>query len=277
MDYAYTDYRDTNRNLWNGWARFHVRSAFYDVPAFKAGKSSLMPIEMSELGSVIDKSLLHLQCHFGMDTLSWARLGARVTGVDLADEAIRLARQLSSEIDVPARFIRSDIYELPAILRERFDIVFTSYGVLCWLDDLERWARVVAHFLKPGGVFYMVEFHPVWNMLDEKDGTRVCYDYFSTPEPERFEEQGSYADRTAEFRHPGYAWAHGLGEIITALISAGLRVEYLHEFPYSVYNVAECLEESAPGMFTVRGRNGTIPLLFSLRAHLRGERSAIDE
>lgn len=277
MTHPYSEYRETNRGLWNGWARFHAKSAFYDVPAFKAGRSSLMPIELSELGAVAGKSLLHLQCHFGMDTLSWARLGARVTGVDLSDEAIRLAQELSVETKLPTRFIRSDIYELPAVLDERFDIVFTSYGVLCWLDDLERWARVIAQFLKPGGVFYMVEFHPVWNMMDEKDGTHLRYDYFRTPEPERFEEQGSYADRTAEFRHVGYAWAHGLGEIITALISAGLGIEYLHEFPYSVYNVAECLEESAPGRYTVRGQTGSIPLIYSLRAGMRDDRCSGSE
>jgi SAM-dependent methyltransferase len=266
---TYRDYRETNRGLWNGWARLHVKSAFYDVPAFKAGKSSLMPIEQSELGEVAGKSLLHLQCHFGMDTLSWAQRGATVTGVDLSDEAIRLACSLSEEMGVPARFIRSDIFDLHSVLDERFDIVFASYGVLCWLDDLDRWARTIAHFLNPGGRFYIVEFHPIWNMIDEEDGMRLRYDYFCTPEPERFEEQGSYADRAADFRHAGYAWAHGMGEIVTALISAGLGIEYLHEFPYSVYNVAKCLEESAPGRFTVRGQTGSIPLLFSLSARRR--------
>lgn len=234
MTPTYAQYRETNRGLWDGWARLHVQSDFYNVAAFKAGGSSLMPIEQAELGSVAGRSLLHLQCHFGMDTLSWARLGARVTGVDMSDEAIRLARQLSADTGLPARFIGCDIYELPSLLDERFDIVFTSYGVLSWLDDLERWAAVVAHFLNPDGVFYMVEFHPVWGALDEKDGTRLRYDYFRAAEPERFEEQGSYADRSSDFSHPGYVWPHGMGEIITALISAGLRIEYLHEFPYSV-------------------------------------------
>jgi SAM-dependent methyltransferase len=259
-------FTQTNRELWNGWARLHLRSTFYDVSGFKAGKSSLMPIELAEMGDVAGKSLLHLQCHFGMDTLSWARLGARVTGVDLSDEAIRIARSLSDELRTPARFICSDLFDLPRSLDERFDVIFTSYGVLCWLSDLSRWAEVVAQYMSPGGVFYMVEFHPIYNMLDDKDGTRLSYDYFQAPEPERFEEQGSYADRDTDFRHAGYAWAHGMGDIVTALVSAGLRIDYLHEFPYSVYNVTEWLEEREPGKFAVRGQTGSIPLLFSLHA-----------
>ena len=259
-------YTQTNRDLWNGWARLHVRSSFYDVPGFRAGNSSLMPIELAELGDVTGKSLLHLQCHFGTDTLSWARRGALVTGVDFSHAAIRLARSLAEEVGLQARFICSDIFELPSVLEERFDIIFTSYGVLSWLNDLNRWAAIIARYLTPNGVFYMVEFHPVWDMLDEQDGTHLRYDYFHLPEPERFEEQGSYADRDTDFRHAGYAWSHGMGEIVTALISAGLRIEYLHEFPYSVYNVAECLEEREPGRFTVRGQTGSIPLLFSIRA-----------
>ncbi len=259
-------YTQTNHELWNGWARLHVRSAFYDVAGFKAGKSSLMPIELAEMGDVAGKSLLHLQCHFGLDSLSWARLGAHVTGVDFSDEAIRIARSLSDELGIPARFICSDLFDLPRAFDERFDIVFTSYGVLSWLSDLGRWARVIAHHLSPGGVFYMVEFHPMWNMLDDKDGTRLRYDYFHTAEPERFEEQGSYADRDTDFRHAGYAWVHGLGDIVTALASTGLRIDYLHEFPYSVYNVAEWLEEREPGRYTVRAQTGSIPLLFSILA-----------
>jgi SAM-dependent methyltransferase len=266
MSQGYEDYRETNRGLWNGWAQLHVRSSFYDVAGFKAGKSSLMPIELVEMGDVASKSLLHLQCHFGMDTLSWARQGARVTGVDFSDEAIRLARSLAEQTGTEARFICSDILELPALLHERFDIVFTSYGVLSWLPDLDRWASVIAHYLNPGGTFYMVEFHPVVNMLDEKDGTCLRYDYCHTSVPEQFEEQGSYADRETDFRHAGYVWAHGMGEIVTALISAGLRIEYLHEFPYSVYNVGEWLEEREPGRFVVRGQTGSVPLHFSIRA-----------
>jgi 2-polyprenyl-3-methyl-5-hydroxy-6-metoxy-1,4-benzoquinol methylase len=146
-------YTHANRILWNAWTKIHEKSQFYDIQAFKAGGNTLKSIELDELGDVRGSSLLHLQCHFGQDTLSWARLGAQVTGVDLSDEAISLARSLAGELGLKARFVCSDLYELPQVLKEQFDIVFTSYGVLAWLSDLPRWAGIIANFIKPGGYF----------------------------------------------------------------------------------------------------------------------------
>ncbi|HEV2762527.1 MAG TPA: class I SAM-dependent methyltransferase, partial [Pyrinomonadaceae bacterium] len=228
------DYFKANRTLWDASTAIHERSAFYDVPGFKAGKSSLKPVELEEVGDVRGKSLLHLQCHFGLDTLSWARLGARVTGVDFSPEAVRLARSLAAELNLEARFVLSNVYDLPAALGEQFDVVFTSYGVLCWLPDLARWAQTVAHFLKPGGTFYAVEFHPVALTLDD-EGRPFKYPYFHSPEPLNFEGAGDYADRAADFPHASYEWFHPLGDIVTSLINAGLRIEFLHEFPFSSY------------------------------------------
>lgn len=259
-------YLKINKSLWNAWAAINHKSAFYDVESFKAGHSSLNPIEIEEIGDVRGKSLLHLQCHFGMDTLSWARLGAQVTGVDYSERAIELARSLNRETRMKADFICSDIYQLPAILNEEFDIVFTSYGVLGWLPDLNGWAEIIARYLKPGGLFYIIEFHPVLLMLDEDTGTSFKYPYFPATEPLLIEERGSYADQQADFTADSYQWIYTLSGVINALISAGLSVESLREFPYSAYGLSPFMEEESEGRWIIKGRQATLPLMFSIRA-----------
>ncbi len=254
-----------NRQLWDAWTQVHAGSRFYDVDGFRAGASSLNPIELAEVGDVAGKTLLHLQCHFGLDTLSWARLGARATGVDFSAEAIELARRLAEELALPARFLCSDVYELPQCLDERFDIVFTSYGVVEWLPDLATWARLVASYLRPGGVFHLVELHPILGTLGE-DGTTPVHPYFSSPEPIRTVESGTYADPDAAVEGVSYAWAYSLGEIVTAVVAAGLELEFLHEFPDSPYDCYPFTEEVEPGRAVIPGREGKIPLVFSLKA-----------
>lgn len=263
------DFFETNRGLWNGYTRINAGSEFYDLAGFKAGKTSLQPIELDELGDVSGKSLLHLQCHFGLDTMSWTRKGARVTGVDLSDEAISLARSLSEELGIEAEFINSNIYDLPDVLQGQFDIVFTSYGALCWLSDVDRWAKVVGRFLKPGGVFYMVEFHPFIGILDD-EGNDIERSYFYNATPMTYEAQGNYADWDADFRHRAYEWQHPISEVVSALISAGLELEFLREFPYSPYACDPFTEELEPGKYALKGRPDTIPLLYSIRATKRG-------
>jgi SAM-dependent methyltransferase len=257
-------YFRSNRELWNGWAEINYRSTLYNVKAFKAGQSSLHFIEREALGDVAGKSLLHLQCHFGMDTLSWARLGAQVTGVDLSPRAVELAHELSAELAIPARFLCANLHDLPDLLQEQFDIVFTSYGVVGWLPDLNRWARLIHAFLKPGGVFFIVEFHPIIWMLDNNGEPRNPY--FHPTEPERSEERGSYSDPNADFSHVSYNWGHTLGETVTALIASGLRLEELREYPYSAYNCFPFTEEIAPGRSIIRGRPNSFPLMYSIRA-----------
>lgn len=254
-----------NRDLWNRWTPIHEKSAFYDVAGFRAGASTLKHVELQELGRVEGKRLLHLQCHFGMDTLSWARRGARVTGVDLSDAAIELARSLAREEGSDARFIRADLYDLPRVLAEEFDVVFTSYGVLSWLPDIGRWAEVVARSLRPGGTFYVVEFHPLADAVGE-DGRTLRHPYFHSPEPLEVEERGSYADRGAELVHPAYFWCHTVGDVVSALAGAGLRIEFVHEFPYSTYNCFPYLEEREPGRWWPRESAGALPMMFSIRA-----------
>lgn len=259
------EHTKTNSQLWNGWTKIHAGSKFYDLEGFKARRRSLMQTELDEVGDVAGKLLLHLQCHFGQDTLSWAVQGANVTGVDFADEAITLARSLSRELEVPAEFVCSDIYDLPENLDRKFDIVFTSYGVLAWLRDLNRWGEVVSHFLKAGGLFYIVEFHPFVSMLDET-GEKIEFPYFHTGDAIKCDIKGSYADPDSEFVHDSYEWSFGLGDVVTALTRAGLRIEFLHEFPYSNYNCWPYIKEVAPGKYVHPGIKHDLPHMFSIRA-----------
>ncbi|MBN1311031.1 MAG: class I SAM-dependent methyltransferase [Anaerolineae bacterium] len=264
-------YGQANLNLWNEWAIIHEKSASYDVEGFKSGKLSLHQLELEEVGDVSGKSLLHLQCHFGLDTLSWARLGATVTGIDFSDKAIEIARRLSCELDIPATFILSDVYGLPDVLDGQFDIVFTSYGVLCWLRDIGRWAHIVAHFLKPGGMFYIAELHPFAYVFDDEADTpelKVRYPYFGQSEPLEFEGDGSYAEpETPVSQRVHYEWDHRLGEIVTALIDAGLRIEFLHEFPYTVDgSMLPSMQLGDDGYYHLSEGDGIIPLMYSIKA-----------
>ncbi|MCC7353168.1 MAG: class I SAM-dependent methyltransferase [Anaerolineae bacterium] len=260
------EYQKTNLELWNTWTEIHEKSG-YDIEGFRSGKSSLHAIELAELGDVRGKSLLHLQCHFGLDTLSWARMGAIVTSVDFSDKAIALARRLSRELDIPARFVQADIYDLTAVLTGEFDVVFTSYGVLCWLSDLQRWAEIVALYLKPGGIFYIVESHPFSHIFDDATGTtalKIVGPYFASPEAQRWDGEGSYAG-------PGpyrvwYEWRHTLGEIITALASAGLKIEYVHEYPYVAWQALPMMVEGEDHYWRLPGQENAIPFMFSIKA-----------
>jgi SAM-dependent methyltransferase len=262
------EYLQANRALWDAWTPFHTRSAFYDVEGFKAGASRLKPLEIEEVGDVAGQSLLHLQCHFGLDTLSWARRGAKVTGADFSEEAISQARSLSAELGIEARFVRANLYDLPDVITGPFDIVFTSYGVIEWLPDLRRWAEVIAHFLRPGGTFYIAEFHPFRVLLEESEEgeLKIRYPYFHTPEPLVLETQGSYADPSAPVRVPEYSWCHSLSDVVNAVIGAGLMLTFLHEFPYCYRRSLSCMEQGEDGRWHLPGANASLPLLFSLKA-----------
>ncbi|MDI6740391.1 MAG: class I SAM-dependent methyltransferase [Candidatus Edwardsbacteria bacterium] len=259
-----------NKRLWNEKTSVHLKADdFYNVEGFKKGRSSLLPLEVKELGSVKGKTMLHLQCHFGLDTISWARKGAIPTGVDFSGKAIAAAASLSRELKIPVRFLCSDIYDLPKKLKGRFDIVFTSYGVLCWLPDLKKWAKVIAYFLKPGGMFYIAEGHPFnYVFSNERDDKKlmVKYSYFHSERPTKWESEGSYADKTAVIANPSYEWTHSLGDIINALIGAGLQIEFLHEHPYGCYDHYPFMEKGKDGWWRLTGGKITIPLTFSLRA-----------
>lgn len=270
------DYKNANLPLWNEMTPIHARSAFYDVEGFKHGRITLGNLEREEVGDVAGKSLLHLQCHFGMDTLSWARLGAHVTGVDFSDEAIALARSLSQEIGISARFIQSNIFDLPDALNEQFDIVFTSQGVLCWLPDIERWGQIAARYLKPGGTFYIADGHPLLMTMSDAPGTttyQIGFRYFQGAEPLRFKGGGSdYADHNARLTHPSFEWIHSLGSTVTALTSAGLHIEFLHEFPLCAWQALPFLVQGADGWWRAPEGMIPIPMTFSIKATKSRER-----
>lgn len=259
----YTNFFEVNRKLWNDKTKIHIDSDFYDVTAFKAGQSSLNPIELDLLGDVSGKKILHLQCHFGMDSLSLAKLGAKVVGVDLSDQAIEKARELRDELGLAAEFICCNIYDLPQHLSDQFDLVFTSYGVIGWLPNLDKWANIVQQFLKPEGKFVMVEFHPVLNMIGWKwDGT-LPYSYFNQGVLLE-ENEGSYTDRSAPIKNLSAEWDHSLAEVFTALLNQNLQLIHFQEYDYSPYNCFDEATKLADGNWQIKGIEKKVPLLFSL-------------
>jgi SAM-dependent methyltransferase len=268
--------REANRRLWNAWTGINLRSEFYDVEAFVAGQGrDLDPIARAGPGDVRGKSLLHLQCHFGMDTIRWAKQGATVTGVDFSEDAIAAARTLAARMAVPATFVHSDVYDLPQRLDGRFDVVFTSHGVLCWLPDLEDWARVVSRYLAPGGVFYIVDAHPMLLCFDDRlaePALRLLYPYFHGPEPIREEHPGCYSAPDAPITSVEHVWLHTVSDIIGSLIRAGLRVESFEEYPFLSWRFFPWMEQAADGWWRLPddGRlptgAGSLPLMFSLGA-----------
>jgi SAM-dependent methyltransferase len=262
---------DANRALWDERVPIHTASSFYDIPGFVAGADPLRSFETAEVGDVTGKSLLHLQCHFGQDTLAWARHGATVTGLDFSVPAVEAARELALAVGaVDARFVDADVYDaVKALNGETFDIVYTGLGALNWLPEITRWAETVAALLAPGGFLYLAEFHPITDLLDEDDGRTVVSDYFRR-EPISWDEPGTYADSTVETENNlSYEWRHGLGEIVSALIGAGLRLEFLHEHDFSLFRRFQVFEQSTEGIteiYRFPAGHPRVPLMYSLRA-----------
>lgn len=253
-----------NRTSWNDRVDVHMQSAFYRMDVFRQGATSLNAIELALLGDVRGKRILHLQCHFGQDSLSLARLGAKVTGMDLSDKAIDAARQLATELELDATFVCCNLYDLPKHLEGSFDVVFTSYGVIGWLPDLDGWASVIDHFLAPGGRFILVEFHPVVWMFSN-DFSEVAYSYFNR-EAIVEELEGTYADRDAQKQFSSISWNHGLGEVLSPLLKRGLQLRSLEEFDYSPYDCFDQVVEIAPGKYQIAPLHGKIPLVYALEA-----------
>lgn len=267
------DLLEVNRRHWDDLAAIHPATDEYDVEGFLAGGSTLTWLEREGVGDVQGLDLLHLQCHFGLDTLSWLRAGAEtVVGVDFSPVAIERARELAEQVGLADRatFVETDLYDLPERLDRRFDVVFTSFGVVNWLPDVEGWADVVARFVRPGGRFFIAELHPISHVILElepaDDGVwRSPWPYFSD-EVQRVDEPGSYADLDADVEHTETReWSHDLCSIVTALIDAGLRIDSLREYPLA------CFEQS-PGRMRRRDDGfwefpgEDYPLTFSLLA-----------
>jgi SAM-dependent methyltransferase len=255
-------YLASNKEAWNLRTEQHIHSDFYNVAAFLEGKNSLNSIELDLLGDVRGKRILHLQCHFGQDSLSLQRMGAQVSGVDLSNKAIDYAKELNEEMSLHANFVCCDVYDTPMFIEEKFDIVFTSYGTIGWLPDLNRWAEVVSHFLKPGGKFVFVEFHPVVWMFDY-EFKEVAYSYFNQ-EAIVEENTGTYTDVKEEIKYTDVSWNHSLDEVLGSLLKYDIEIESFSEFPYSPYACFKNTVEVEPRKFMIKGLEGKLPMVYSL-------------
>ena len=264
-------WRDQNRAMWDAKTPLHLVSPTYDVPGFKAGRTTLRRHEIEDLGDMTGQDLIHLQCHIGLDTLSLARLGARVTGVDFSEPAVRAAAELARDIGIDATFVTSDVYDAPAAVNHRtFDIVYTGVGALCWIPDMERWARVVHDLLRPGGQLYLFEFHPVKWMIEGSapHGIEILDNYFTPPEGYREAGAVTYADTSiASAATPTVQWNHPFGEVVTALAQTGLRIESLRELDRDVLGLWDGMERTEDGMWRMPPDTPSVPLMYVLRAH----------
>lgn len=259
------DYLKINKESWNKRTDIHFDSEFYDNESFVEGRSSLNSIEIELLGELKGKKVLHLQCHFGQDSISLARMGANVTGVDLSDRAIEKARELADKCAVQnCKFVCSDVYDLPNHLDDSFDLVFTSYGTIGWLPDLNKWAAIVSRYLKPGGQFVFVEFHPVvWMFDDHFKG--IQYRYFNSGPIEEVTD-GTYTDPDAPITQDYVSWNHAISEVFGSLIQNGMNVLNLQEFDYSPYDCFNETIEYEKGRYRIKHLEDKIPMVYALLA-----------
>jgi len=266
---------EANRLIWNDRVPIHRASDFYGVAAFKAGAEVLHDFELAEVGDVTSQRLVHLQCHFGMDTLAWARHGADVTGIDLSESGITAARDLAQELAIPARFETANVYDAADVLGETYDVVYTGRGSLNWLPDLAGWAAVVDRLLRPGGILYLNELHPLPGMM-AADSLQPELDYFSRAEGYELNAAGSYTETGETTAHSrSFQWIHGTSEVITALLGVGLEIELFREFDFTVFArfpFLECEEDGLRRIYRMPEGMPRLPLLYSVRArkpHLR--------
>lgn len=262
MNAKASNYLEVNRNSWNKRTATHMDSKFYDTPSFIKGRNSLNSIELDLLGNVKGLKILHLQCHFGQDSISLSRMGAQVTGIDFSEVAIEQAKKLARTCGTTTEFILSDVYGLKESLDQKYDIVFTSYGTIGWLPDINKWAEVVTTFLKPKGKFIFAEFHPVVWMFDN-DFNKIEYNYFKDDAIVENEE-GTYADKEAEIQYECITWNHSLSSVFTALRNEGIGIEKFQEFDYSPYNCFKNAIETCPGKFQIEKFGSKLPMVYAL-------------
>jgi SAM-dependent methyltransferase len=256
----------SNRALWDEWAALHAQGSWYNLDAVRAGADKLRPYEVAEVGEVAGLSLLHLQCQIGADSVSWARRGAHVTGVDLSPVAIQIATELACDVGVDTQFLVSDVMRLDEVLVGEWDIIYASRGILGWLPDLTSWAQLVHRFLAPGGIFYLTDMHPMARALDDSSPeVRLGRPYWHRPEPIRHDVRGSYADPNAHVESTNkYLWTHSVGDLLTAIAGAGLHLEFFHEFPWLDRQLPCLVKQSEREFLPPKGIE--LPLYFSLRA-----------
>lgn len=258
------NYLEINKRSWDAKVELHLKSDFYFVDEFMKGRTSLNSIELELLGDITDKRILHLQCHFGQDSISLSRMGAKVTGIDLSEKAIETAKDLAQKCGADTEFICSDVYSLPDCLNEKYDTVFTSYGTIGWLPDLDKWAKIINHFLKNDGKFIMAEFHPVVWMFDD-DFTKVAYNYFNEkPIIETYE--GTYADQSADIKQEYVMWNHSLAEVLQNLMKNNIGLQSFQEYDWSPYPCFRHVEEFEKGKWRIPQFGNKIPLVYALQA-----------
>ena len=267
------DWLAVNRANWDESVAAHLSHPSYDLEPLRAGRGRLYPIEAGELGDVSGLRILHLQCHFGRDSLALAQQGAVVIGLDFSPEAVATASALAAELGLSdrARFVCADVHDTVAALADEppFDLVFTSWGVLMWLPDLPRWAGIVARMLKPGGWLYLAEAHPAAMVLGEGgvSGRRLpeaATSYFKRGAL-ILESPAGYANDQPLENARTYEWHHGLGDIVSAVTGAGLRLDWLHEHDAVAWPLFDGLVDGEDGLFRWPG-TAWLPLSFSLRA-----------
>jgi SAM-dependent methyltransferase len=266
-----TDWQSLNRANWDERVDLHLEAESYDLAPLRSGRGKLTPIEEAEIGLVDGLHILHLQCHFGRDTLTLAQRGATLVGLDFSPRAIAVARGLADELGLSgrARFIEANVYDAPKALDETFDLVFVNWGAICWLPDIHGWAEIVAHFIKPGGTLYQIECHPCSGVFDDQEGMPAGMPGFSIPyfigEALRFDQTSDYASPKPLRNSVQYEWIHPLGETITSLLKAGLKLKWLHEHDSVPFQRYKGLVGNSHGMYHWPDK-GWFPLSFSLRA-----------
>lgn len=253
-----------NRAWWDERAELHERSRFYDLDGFVAEPDRLRPFEVAELGDVTGLSLVHLQCHLGTDTLSWATRGARVVGLDFSQPAIEAARRLNDRLGYDAEFVVADVHDAVEALGGRtFDVVYTGLGALNWLPDLDRWAAVAAALVGPGGRLLVVELHPFTAVFGDDD-LDIAWGYWDRGE---YPADGSYADPDAELEHNRSAERNAtFGEVITAIAQQGLVVRSLREHATTIYARWPWLEQEGVGTYRMPAGRPALPLVYTLLA-----------
>jgi SAM-dependent methyltransferase len=275
------DWRAANRANWDERVAVHLASPAYDLSALRRGDAQLHPIEQRELGPVGGLKILHLQCHFGRDTLTLAQEGAELVGLDFSAPAISAARELADELGLAdrARFVEADVYDALEVIdgHGTFDRVFVTWGTICWIPDVSRWAEIVAAFLKPGGYLYFAEAHPAALIFDDRlaspyggpagvGGMPGWFAPYFTTGPSRIDDPSDYASDTAQLENSvTYDWNHSISTVVNALIGAGLQLTWLHEHDSVPWQMFTALEPADGGMFRWP-ENPWLPLAYSLRA-----------
>jgi SAM-dependent methyltransferase len=266
LNLSLQEYIEANKTAWDKKVTYDVESSYYNVKDFVKGKSSLNKLELDLLGNIQNKKLLHLQCYFGLDTLSFARLGAVSTGVDFSENAINYARNLSKNLSLNTDFICTNVYGLSENVNDQYDLAYSSYGAICWLPDLDLWAKEIYDVLKPGGSFYLIDFHPLIISYDLLRVNYSKYSYFNSRNtPIKIIRKGTYANENADIETVEYNWNHSIAEIFNAFLKNDFRIDKFNEYPFIPINGFPNLELRADGNYYQRESKNNVPILFSLK------------